>query len=165
MEGGSSGASCLMNFGDHSIMMPPPVAMNTNDCSTTNNTTTTITTTATTTTTHDNNTLFFPHPQQHQIGHPSIGCYFMDGSGTSSNTTTTNSSSNSVKAKIMSHPHYRRLLSAYVNCQKVFPLQLFIYLYPLLSIVLFSDLKDPHKFTYARHLSFVLRPKALLWPP
>lgn len=32
------------------------------------------------------------------------GCFFMD---------------NDVKAKIMAHPHYHRLLSAYVNCQKV----------------------------------------------
>lgn len=29
------------------------------------------------------------------------------------------SSSASVKAKIMAHPHYHRLLAAYVNCQKV----------------------------------------------
>ncbi|KAJ7967742.1 putative Homeobox protein knotted-1 [Quillaja saponaria] len=29
------------------------------------------------------------------------------------------SSSSSVKAKIMAHPHYHRLLSAYVSCQKV----------------------------------------------
>ncbi|KAF9683335.1 hypothetical protein SADUNF_Sadunf04G0002800 [Salix dunnii] len=40
------------------------------------------------------------------------GCYFMensDGGG----------SSTSVKAKIMAHPHYHRLLAAYANCQKV----------------------------------------------
>lgn len=39
------------------------------------------------------------------------GCYFMDNND--------GSSSNSVKAKIMAHPHYHRLLAAYVNCQKV----------------------------------------------
>ncbi|PQQ12165.1 hypothetical protein Pyn_00182 [Prunus yedoensis var. nudiflora] len=29
------------------------------------------------------------------------------------------SSSSSVKAKIMAHPHYHRLLASYINCQKV----------------------------------------------
>ncbi|MBA0723537.1 hypothetical protein Golax_004109 [Gossypium laxum] len=37
------------------------------------------------------------------------GCYFME----------SNDGSSSVKAKIMAHPHYHRLLAAYVNCQKV----------------------------------------------
>ncbi|GMH05275.1 hypothetical protein Nepgr_007115 [Nepenthes gracilis] len=32
---------------------------------------------------------------------------------------TSSSSSSSIKAKIMAHPHYPRLLAAYVNCQKV----------------------------------------------
>lgn len=30
-----------------------------------------------------------------------------------------NSSSSSIKSKIMAHPHYHRLLTAYLNCQKV----------------------------------------------
>jgi hypothetical protein len=38
------------------------------------------------------------------------GCYFMDNN---------DGSSSSVKAKIMAHPHYHRLLAAYANCQKV----------------------------------------------
>ncbi|KAJ7946339.1 putative Homeobox protein knotted-1 [Quillaja saponaria] len=43
-----------------------------------------------------------------------LGCYFMD-----NNNTAGSSSSSSVKDKIMAHPHYHRLLAAYVNCQKV----------------------------------------------
>ncbi|KAL4309166.1 hypothetical protein GQ457_01G043230 [Hibiscus cannabinus] len=38
------------------------------------------------------------------------GCYFMESN---------NDGSSSIKAKIMAHPHYHRLLAAYVNCQKV----------------------------------------------
>ncbi|XP_043694116.1 homeobox protein SBH1-like [Telopea speciosissima] len=34
-------------------------------------------------------------------------------------TTTTSNCSSSIKAKIMSHPYYPLLLSAYVNCQKI----------------------------------------------
>lgn len=30
------------------------------------------------------------------------------------------STSSSVKAKIMSHPHYNRLFAAYISCQKVY---------------------------------------------
>ncbi|KAG8494379.1 hypothetical protein CXB51_012069 [Gossypium anomalum] len=37
------------------------------------------------------------------------GCYFMESN---------DGSSSSVKAKIMAHPHYHRLVAAYVNCQK-----------------------------------------------
>ncbi|XP_030491581.2 homeobox protein SBH1 [Cannabis sativa] len=55
---------------------------------------------------------------------PTPGCYFMADHNT--NTTTTNNNNNdsinnisSFKAKIMAHPHYPRLLAAYVNCQKV----------------------------------------------
>ncbi|KAL9355839.1 hypothetical protein Peur_053809 [Populus x canadensis] len=40
------------------------------------------------------------------------GCYFMENNDGGS-------SSTSVKAKIMAHPHYHRLLAAYANCQKV----------------------------------------------
>lgn len=42
---------------------------------------------------------------------PAAGCYFMENNNDCSNS--------SVKAKIMAHPHYQRLLAAYVNCQKV----------------------------------------------
>ncbi|KAA3489030.1 homeobox protein SBH1-like isoform X1 [Gossypium australe] len=38
------------------------------------------------------------------------GCYFMESN---------DGGSSSVKAKIMAHPHYHRLVAAYVNCQKV----------------------------------------------
>ncbi|WCJ20149.1 Homeobox protein knotted-1-like 1 [Euphorbia peplus] len=42
-------------------------------------------------------------------------CYFMD---TNQNNNTSNSTA-SAKAKIMAHPHYNRLLAAYISCQKV----------------------------------------------
>ncbi|CAJ2658299.1 unnamed protein product [Trifolium pratense] len=45
---------------------------------------------------------------------PGLGYYFMDNNNGSSS-----SSSSAVKAKIMAHPHYHRLLEAYINCQKV----------------------------------------------
>jgi hypothetical protein len=35
------------------------------------------------------------------------------------NNGSSSSSSSGVKAKIMAHPHYHRLLEAYINCQKV----------------------------------------------
>ncbi|XP_027331602.1 homeobox protein SBH1-like [Abrus precatorius] len=44
--------------------------------------------------------------------------YFMDIHNTN-NDGSSSSSSSAVKAKIMAHPHYHRLLAAYVNCQKV----------------------------------------------
>ncbi|KAG6386879.1 hypothetical protein SASPL_152056 [Salvia splendens] len=47
---------------------------------------------------------FLPLPSTNDI--TSTGYYFMD-------------SSNDTKAKIMAHPHYHRLLSAYANCQKI----------------------------------------------
>lgn len=40
------------------------------------------------------------------------GCYFMENSDGGGGST-------SVKAKIMAHPHYHRLLAAYASCQKV----------------------------------------------
>ncbi|KAL9994215.1 putative transcription factor Homeodomain-TALE-KNOX family [Helianthus anomalus] len=117
MESGGDGggtSSCLMSFGDTnnninnsssnnnsnnnnigSLCLPPnpPGAYNT--------------------TTNNNNLIFSDH-------HPSammlednninindgVGLAFMN-------------PSSSVKAKIMSHPHYPRLLSAYLNCQKI----------------------------------------------
>ncbi|XP_010555877.1 PREDICTED: homeobox protein SHOOT MERISTEMLESS-like, partial [Tarenaya hassleriana] len=42
-----------------------------------------------------------------------------DAAGGGINPCSSSSSSASVKAKIMAHPHYHRLLAAYVNCQKV----------------------------------------------
>ncbi|XVF87792.1 hypothetical protein PTKIN_Ptkin18bG0149400 [Pterospermum kingtungense] len=122
MEGGSNSTSCMMAFGHNSngvcpmTMMPPMTAHPHHHH-------------------HPNsgsNSLFLPLPptnNQDQNNHNSssgssmilddhnnnssnntTGCYFMDGN---------DGSSSSVKAKIMAHPHYHRLLAAYVNCQKV----------------------------------------------
>lgn len=133
MEGGSnSTTSCLMSFGDNSnglcsMMMMMPLMSSHHE--------------------HhdhdhqhheqphhldaDSNTLFLPlaaitHLNQNRKsfgGNSSLilddtrnnnnnsGCYVMEGND--------GSTSSTVKAKIMSHPHYHRLLAAYVNCQKV----------------------------------------------
>ncbi|XP_022132524.1 homeobox protein SBH1 [Momordica charantia] len=52
--------------------------------------------------------------------------YFMENNNTNNNSNNegannaaSSSSSSQVKAKIMAHPHYHRLLAAYVNCRKV----------------------------------------------
>ncbi|KAJ1428706.1 hypothetical protein SESBI_08811 [Sesbania bispinosa] len=46
-----------------------------------------------------------------------LGYYFMEDNN--NNNGSSSSSSSAVKDKIMAHPHYHRLLAAYVNCQKV----------------------------------------------
>ncbi|KAI5672985.1 hypothetical protein M9H77_13349 [Catharanthus roseus] len=137
--GGGSSTSCLMAFGDHScnnntlcpmMMMLPMTTTNSHPNSAAG--------------TH--NTLFLPPPpppatsnqnnhrqppsnsmmlqQQQEDSHhnnnvvtaaTAVGCYFMDDNINNID----GSSSNSVKAKIMSHPHYHRLLAAYINCQKI----------------------------------------------
>ncbi|XVF27943.1 hypothetical protein REPUB_Repub14bG0152900 [Reevesia pubescens] len=124
MEGGSNSTSCIMAFGHNSNGLCPMTMMHTM-------------------TSHhphhqhhhhpnsDSNSLFLPLPptnnqdQNHNsssgssmilddhnnIGtNTNTGCYFMDSN---------DGSSSSVKAKIMAHPHYHRLLASYVNCQKV----------------------------------------------
>ncbi|XP_047156680.1 homeobox protein SBH1 isoform X2 [Vigna umbellata] len=52
-----------------------------------------------------------------------VGYYFMESGHpnhrSNNNGSSSSSSSSAVKAKIMAHPHYHRLLAAYVNCQKV----------------------------------------------
>ncbi|KAG4945948.1 hypothetical protein JHK87_041955 [Glycine soja] len=52
-----------------------------------------------------------------------LGYYFMESDhhhrNNNNNGSSSSSSSSAVKAKIMAHPHYHRLLAAYVNCQKV----------------------------------------------
>ena len=131
MEGGSSSTACLMAFGDNSsnglcpmMMMPLMTTSNPNAA--------------------DANTLFLPLPPNHNHDlnrnssrgsslilenhnhnqhttttstnnhHGSDpGCYFMEAHGNNDGSTS------SVKAKIMAHPHYHRLLAAYANCQKV----------------------------------------------
>ncbi|XP_049381792.1 homeobox protein knotted-1-like LET6 isoform X1 [Solanum stenotomum] len=110
MEGGSSGntnTSCLMmmGYGDHEnnnngngnatlcapqmMMMMPPPPP-----SLTNNNNAE-------TCNNNNNILFLP---------------FMD---TNNNNPQEDNNSSSIKSKIMAHPHYPRLLSAYLSCQKI----------------------------------------------
>ncbi|KAL2341328.1 hypothetical protein Fmac_009268 [Flemingia macrophylla] len=134
MEGGSSnGTSYLMAFGENSgglcpmTMMPLVTShhgahhpINHNPSNNTNNNANT-------------NCLFIPNCSNSET-HPSIildnnhnkttddnnaglGYYFMESDHHRNNNN--GSSSSGVKAKIMAHPHYHRLLAAYVNCQKV----------------------------------------------
>ncbi|KAG5024031.1 hypothetical protein AAZX31_07G245000 [Glycine max] len=73
------------------------------------------------------NTLFLPMPCTNNNHHPNrnnhnsnateLG-YFME-IPNNNNDGSSSSPSSAVKAKIMAHPHYHRLLAAYVNCQKV----------------------------------------------
>ncbi|KAI7999601.1 Homeobox protein SBH1 [Camellia lanceoleosa] len=140
--GGSSSTSCLMAFGDNSnglcpmmMMMPqvttsPPHHPNVVVVDDNNN----------------NNTLFLPLPltnnnnhhdlnrhgsttgssymmlQDHNNNNPNLttntACYFMENHSNNHNDGG-GSCSSSVKDKIMAHPHYHRLLAAYVNCQKI----------------------------------------------
>ncbi|KAF9672115.1 hypothetical protein SADUNF_Sadunf11G0007200 [Salix dunnii] len=131
-DGGSSTTSCMMAFGDNSHGLCPMMMM---------------TPLMSSSSAHHHhranegdssipNTLFLPLPPTNNQGQNRIhsnasgssslilddhnhnntvtatGCYFMDSNDGSS-------SSSSVKAKIMAHPHYHRLLGAYANCQKV----------------------------------------------
>ncbi|XP_061340771.1 homeobox protein SBH1-like [Gastrolobium bilobum] len=147
MEGNSNGTSYLMAFGENSgglcpMMMTPLVTSHHGSHHPTNpNLNNNINNNANT------NCLFLPMPStsNHDLncnnsGSPSImpennhnntittnnnntglGYYFME-SDHHNNTNTGSSSSSSssaAKAKIMAHPHYHRLLAAYINCQKV----------------------------------------------
>ncbi|XP_057795015.1 homeobox protein knotted-1-like LET6 [Salvia miltiorrhiza] len=101
--GSSSNNSCFMAFGENNngycpiIMMPP---QSDSDAG---------------------NTHFLPLPstdinrsimlEDHAKNITTTGYYFMD--------TTNDAAACSTKAKIMAHPHYHRLLSAYANCQKI----------------------------------------------
>ncbi|EEF43807.1 homeobox protein SBH1 [Ricinus communis] len=124
MEGGSNSTSCMMAFGDNSnglcpMMMMMPLMTSSHQHHHHHH--------------HPNadlssNTLFLPLPptnNQDQNRNSSsgssmilddhnpntnTGCYFMDNN---------DAAAASVKAKIMAHPHYHRLLAAYINCQKV----------------------------------------------
>ncbi|CAL0309101.1 unnamed protein product [Lupinus luteus] len=147
--GSSNGTSCLMPFGENSgglypIMVMPLVTSNhgghhpinphnLNHNNSNNNFTTTGTINA-------NTNCLFPsmpsstndHQHQHHNsgGNPplmlennhnsntGIGYYFME-SDHNNNNGSSSSSSSADKAKIMAHPHYHRLLAAYVSCQKV----------------------------------------------
>ncbi|RVW23276.1 Homeobox protein SBH1 [Vitis vinifera] len=123
--GGPSTTSCMMGFGNNSnglssmVMMMPLMSSSNAETSKVflplpfwNN----------------NNSSNNPNQQSSQkvsalmpqgsCNHNNSGCYFMEGSN--SNTTNNHDcTSCSMKAKIMAHPHYPRLLAAYVNCQKV----------------------------------------------
>ncbi|KAE8724397.1 Homeobox protein SHOOT MERISTEMLESS [Hibiscus syriacus] len=118
MEGGSNSTSCIMAFGDNGNGLCPMSMMHH----------------PMTSHHHHHNTdssgsLFLPLPltnnqdhnhnsssassliiDDHQNNNSNTGCYFMEFN---------NVASSSIKAKIMAHPHYHRLLVAYVNCQKV----------------------------------------------
>ncbi|KAI3456509.1 hypothetical protein Pfo_013172 [Paulownia fortunei] len=121
--GGSSSISHLMAFGENNnlfcpiTMMPPMVSSHPNADS--------------------GNTLFLPLPstnRQDLNRHGSVGggggssMMLEEHNNSSNNNTSTgyyfmesnnDTDSCSVKAKIMAHPHYHRLLAAYVNCQKI----------------------------------------------
>ncbi|KAK5791982.1 homeobox protein SBH1-like [Gossypium arboreum] len=117
MEGGSNSTSCMLAFGHNNntcngpchVSMMPSMSSHHHHMD-------------------SNNPLFLPLPPTNNqdpnhnstSGSPSMilnntGCYFME----NNNNDDDGSSSSSMKAKIMSHPHYHRLLAAYVNCQKV----------------------------------------------
>ncbi|XP_043692549.1 homeobox protein knotted-1-like LET6 [Telopea speciosissima] len=93
--GSSSSNSCLMNFGDNSgnglssLMMMMKPLMTS-------------------------------PPPNHNTSSSGNGfsSLILNNDNTTTTTTTSNGSS-SIRAKIMSHPYYPRLLTAYVNCQKV----------------------------------------------
>lgn len=120
MEGGSNSTSCMLGFGHnnntcngpcHVSMMPSMSSHHYHHMD-------------------SNNLLFLPLPPTNDqdpnhnstSSSPSMilnntGCYFVE----NNNNDDDGSSSSSMKAKIMSHPHYHRLLAAHVNCQKVKP--------------------------------------------
>ncbi|KAK8992202.1 hypothetical protein V6N11_048293 [Hibiscus sabdariffa] len=103
MEGGSNSTSCMMDFGHNNTsdglcpmsMMPPMTSYHHHHHSNL-----------------DSNPLFLSSIGSSMIldDHNNTGCHFME---------TSNSHGCSIKAKITAHPHYQRLLGAYVNCQKV----------------------------------------------
>ncbi|CAN6683092.1 unnamed protein product [Malus baccata var. baccata] len=55
------------------------------------------------------------------LHNPAAASYFMDNNNNNEGVggSSFSSSSSIVKAKIMAHPHYHRLLASYINCQKV----------------------------------------------
>ncbi|KAF7840588.1 homeobox protein SBH1 [Senna tora] len=58
-------------------------------------------------------------PNNNTCGLSFPSCFMETQHNNNNDGSSSSSSSNSLKAKIMSHPHYPRLLAAYVNCQKV----------------------------------------------
>lgn len=122
MEGSSKGtSSCTMAFGDNSsglcpIMMTPLVTSYHGGHHPTNPDLNNNLVNAA------RNSLFLPISGSSNDHHPNhntsglLGSYFMENDH---NNDGISSSSSSVKAKIMAHPHYHRLLATYANCQKV----------------------------------------------
>ncbi|KAE8723089.1 Homeobox protein SHOOT MERISTEMLESS [Hibiscus syriacus] len=103
MEGGSNSTSCMMDFGRNntsnglcpkSMMIPPMNSYHHHHSNL------------------DSNPLFLTASGSSMVlddHNNNTACCFMESSN----------DGGSVKAKIMAHPHYQRLLAAYVNCQKV----------------------------------------------
>ncbi|KAI5330836.1 PREDICTED: homeobox [Prunus dulcis] len=147
MEGGSNGTCSMMAFGENSssnggglcpMMMVPALMTShhshhhhhqhhhpTNPTNADPNTTTPFQLPQLPPSNHNRNSstssfIFNDHhPNNNNNNHPAAAaaCYFMDNNN--SNHDGSSSSSSSVKAKIMAHPHYHRLLASYINCQKV----------------------------------------------
>ncbi|GMI93288.1 hypothetical protein HRI_002998100 [Hibiscus trionum] len=111
MEGGSNSTSCIMDFGHNNntcsnglcpMSMMPPMTMTSHHHHHHHH--------------HSNletNPLFLTSSSSSMIlddhNNSNTGCYIME----------TSNDGSSLKAKIMAHPHYHRLLAAYANCQKV----------------------------------------------
>ncbi|KAM3749233.1 hypothetical protein ACB098_05G167600 [Castanea mollissima] len=131
MESGSNGTSCMMAFGENSsnglcpMMMMMPLMTSHHSHHHPN---------------ADTNSLFLPLPPNNNHDHQNqnrntptpttninnSSSFILDDHNANSNTglffmesNNNEGSSSSVKAKIMAHPHYHRLLAAYANCQKV----------------------------------------------
>ncbi|KAH7836433.1 hypothetical protein Vadar_001182 [Vaccinium darrowii] len=119
MEGGGGGSSMMGGFGENNsngVGLCPMMMMMTNNTSHSINNNT------------NNNTLFLPlplplppppPPNNHNISSTTTGCYFMEHNNGGGGGSSSSSSTSSVKARIMAHPYYHRLLASYVNCQKI----------------------------------------------
>ncbi|XP_039048772.1 homeobox protein SBH1-like [Hibiscus syriacus] len=120
MEGGSNSTSCIMAFGHDSNELCPMTMMHNHHPMTSNphhhhhNT--------------DSGSLFLPLPPANNQGQNHNSCsgssMILDDHNSNRNNTgccimESSDGSTSIKAKIMAHPHFHRLLAAYVNCQKV----------------------------------------------
>uniref|UniRef100_A0A7N0UF92 Uncharacterized protein n=1 Tax=Kalanchoe fedtschenkoi TaxID=63787 RepID=A0A7N0UF92_KALFE len=103
---GGNGLSSSGNIGGLMMMMPPPPRSSTAG---TNNSSS-----SSPNPNHIRPFFFPPTPNNNSHNNPNYSSrdnYIMDADASGS--------SEALKAKIMSHPHYHRLVAAYVNCQKV----------------------------------------------
>ncbi|KAK9064159.1 hypothetical protein SSX86_015539 [Deinandra increscens subsp. villosa] len=127
MEGGGDGdgtSSCLMSFRDTANNINNSNSSNNNNNNNNNINIGSLPPAAynTTSTTNNNLIIFSDHHHSNCGISASAAMMLQDHDGTGLgfiNPSSSSSSSSSVKAKIMSHPHYPRLLSAYLNCQKI----------------------------------------------